>query len=137
MMSLEEAIKKAKRISKSTGHHKMVYRVYDPYQNNNLVYIGTGGGSKRKGYGRLEEHNSNHYTNFRTRYVILEGLQEREDMTIKEMCDRWDNLKWEFNLYDKETNIKYIEKKLIIENSPRYNIDGKVEQNKNILKFIK
>lgn len=127
MMSLIDAIKESKRLEKQKGYHKIIYRVYDPHQNNELVYVGIGGRGKRKGSGRLEEHNSNHYTNFRTRYVILEGLKEREDMQIKEMCDRWDNLKWEFDLYDEETNVKDIEQKLIIENSPRYNIDGKIK----------
>lgn len=136
MMNLKEAIKESRRLEKEKGYHKIIYRVYDPHQNNNLIYVGIGGNGKRKGSGRLEEHNSNHYTNFRTRYVILEGVEEREDMTIKEMCDRWDNLKWDFDLYGEETNVKIIEEKLISEISPRYNIDGKVNVNQNILKFL-
>lgn len=136
MMSLEGAIKKAKRISKSTGHHKIVYRVYDPRENNSMVYVGIGGNGKRKGYGRLEEHFRD-FSSLKKQYVIVDGIKESKDMTIIEMIDRWNNLKWDFEMYDVTVNVNQIEAKIELENSPKYNINGKVKQNKNINKFIK
>ncbi len=122
--TLNEARLILRELEKKEGYHKVIYKVYDPIENGNLIYIGMGGSGSRPGSGRLYEHHSRHLTNFRSDYCYWYPIKHKLKLYSWEMEERWSNLKWEFTPYNQDVDIEQIEQKLILEHRPKYNKEG-------------
>jgi hypothetical protein len=124
-MLLKDAIKEAKEQEKKYRTHKLIYKVYDPIDDYELVYIGMGGLNHRKGSGRLIEHSStDNFSSFKSKY-LMSCLEKYSRVEFQDCINNYDNLRWEIETYPRHytpTQVKQIEDTLIRENSPKYNI---------------
>ncbi len=120
-MILEQAIKQAKSIEKDLGKNCIVYQVYE---NQKLIYTGIGGKGKRKGSGRLSEHNSESlYSSFRFQYYVSKwdlGYSRNETNQM------WNNLEWEITQFETIKEADLLETQLIQNHKPKFNRDKKL-----------
>lgn len=132
-MLLPKAIKECRKYEKMYNCKMGIYFVYDPSLDYNLIYIGVGGAFKRKLSGRLVEHESDIFSNFKSDYLHNVPKKCKIKKYPHELSMKWDNLLWEFHLYSGRTkddfnnNIIPVERRLILINNKKL-----IDQNLNV-----
>ena len=94
--------------------------LYKMYETGELVYIGIGGKSNRKGWERLREHYKATMPSS-LKWKILKK-KWKEGFSFDEAEKYWNTLLWEFEVGDIDY-IKNKEKHLIQTHNPKYNIE--------------
>lgn len=96
--------------------------LYKMYEDGELVYVGIGGKSNRKGWQRLYEHykatmpSSLKWKILKNKWIEGKSFEEAESY--------WLSLKWEHEVGDIDY-ILNLEKQLIKKYQPKYNIEFK------------